>query len=228
MIDRSKAKRILPYIVGGVFVIAGMIRTARMDRTPEEQERRAKLRARGEEREAQRRRQYNQRTIARQSALAYFGEDGEGRRLLDAATVTTIPVGEPFPDTPPRGSRSYVERSSSVSSAAANASLKLSLDPRDGMGQISLHQGSTCRFEQTFGHHPYRDAKYLHLEGDDLPMFEIIARLLGSLDRGFDGVRVRRTDWQFVREELWDEHLRRNPELAEDIGWAGSGPYTYL
>lgn len=226
MTDRSTPKRILPYIVGAVFVIAGMIRSARNERTPEEQERLAKLRARDDERDAQRRREYDQRTLARHSALTYFGDAGEGRPLLDAATVTTIPLGDPFPDAPPRGPR--VERVSSVSSAAANAALTLSLDARDGMGEISFRQGGSVRFEQQFGHHPYRDSKYLHLEGDDLEMFKIMARLLASLGRGFDGIRVRRSDWQNVREQLWERHLEGNPVLGEEIGWTGSGPYTYL
>lgn len=227
MTDRSTPKRILPYIVGAVFVIAGMIRSARNERTPEEQERLAKLRARDEERDAQRRREYDQRTLARHSALTYFGDAGEGRRLLDAATVTTIPVGEPFPDAPPKGPR-YVERVSSISSTAANAALTLSLDARDGMGQISFRQGGIVRWEQQFGHDPYRDSKYLHLEGDDLEMFKVMARLLASLGRGFDGIRVRRSDWPNVREQLWERHLASNPALAEKIGWTGSGPYTYL
>jgi hypothetical protein len=228
MTDHSRRTRILPYIVGAGFVIAGLIRTARNERTPEEQERLAKLRARDDEREEQRRREYSQRELARQSAVAYFGEGGEGRRLLDAATLTTIPVGEPFPDAPPKDPRVYVERSSSVSSASANGGLTLSLDPRDGMGHISFQQGISVRFAQTFEHHPYRDAKYLHLEGDDLEMFKVIARLLASLGRGFDGIRVRRSDWQDVREKLWEKHLASNSALADEIGWTGSGPYTYL
>ena len=228
MTDRTNTKRVLPYIIGAVFVIAGMIRSARIDRTPEEKERLAKLRARDDEREAQRRRKYSQRELGRQSATAYFGEGAEGRRLLDAATITTIPVGEPFPDAPPKDPRVYVERSSSVSSASANGGLTLSLDPRDGMGHISFQQGISVRFAQTFGHHPYRDAKYLHLEGDDLEMFEVIARLLASLGRGFEGIRVRRSDWQSVREQLWESHLASEPALAEAIGWTGSGPYNYL
>lgn len=228
MAKGAKAREILPYIVGFGFVIAGMIRTARLDRTPEERERIAILRKREKEREAQRKRDYQQRSRARDAARDYFGDDGEGRRLLDAATVTTFPIGEPFPDAPRNDTIKYVERSSSVSSTVANAALTLSLDARDGMGTISFRQGGTVRFEQTFGHHPYRDAKYLHLEGDDLPMFEVMARLLGSLQRGFLGIRVRRQDWEKVRERLWAEHLAKSPDLAAQIGWTGSGPYPYL
>src|SRR5688500_13591217 len=107
MTDRSRRTRILTYIGRDGFVIAGCIRTARNERTPEEQERLAKLRARDDKREEQGRREYSQRELARQSAAAYFGEGAEGRRLLDAATITTIPVGEPFPDAPPKDPRVY-------------------------------------------------------------------------------------------------------------------------
>ncbi len=227
MKGRNKGERLLAYLVGGAFVVAGLVHNARRERTPEERERLAQARARNEARWEQQVRGHRQEVLARTRSLAYFDEGAEGRRLLDAATVTTIPVGLPFPDAQIGPSR-LRHSPSTVSSAQANAVLNLSLDGRDGMGSLWLNIGGRRRFEQTFGHHPYHDADYLHLEGDDLRMFEVIARLLGSLNRGFAGLRVRRTDWPKVREKLWIEHLARNPDLAEEIGWTGSGPYTYL
>lgn len=227
MKGRSKSEQILALLLGGAFATAGLVRNARRARDPEERDRIAKIRARDQERWDQRVREHRQQVLARTRSLAYFDHGAEGRRLLDAATVTTTPVGLPFPDAQIGGSR-FGYPPSTVSSARANAVLQLDLDPRNGMGRLWLTIGGSRRFEQEFEHHPYRDAKYLHLEGDDLQMFEVIARLLGSLNRGFAGLRVRSTDWPKVRETLWIEHLSRNPDLAEEIGWTGSGPYTYL
>ena len=227
MRGRSNSERLFALFLGGAVAVAGLIRDARQARTPEGRKRAAEIRARDAAYWAQQKLEHKRRELARTEALAYFDEGGEGRGLLDAATLTTIPVGSPFPDAR-IGSARFGNVPSTVLSDQANAVLVLNLDTRDGMGTVRLSIGGVPRFEQTFGHHPYDDAEYLHLEGDDLQRLEVLARLLGSLKRGFAGVRVRHPDWRKVQEQLWTKHLARSPDLAEAIAWPGSGPYGYL
>ena len=218
----SEAKQKLALLVGAVFVTAGFVRRAVRKPTAEDLERLAESRARDDEQSAQRLDEQKRAARARHLGLEYFEDGAEGRRLLDAETVTMIPIEAPFPDA------QCSHYGSTVSSAQANAELSLDLDPRNGMGTVRLNVDRRTRFQQTFGHHPYKDADHLHLEGDDLEMFQLIARLLASMTRGFVGIHLRRTGWQRVREKIWVEYLNRNPAVAKEVGWPGSGRCNYL
>lgn len=141
----------------------------------------------------------------------------EGRKRLDAQTITTIPIENPYPDIV-KGSGQFPSETR-LSSAQAGLGLDVSWTAQES--RLTIRKNGTLLFEFE-DDAAYPDRKSI-VESDDLPLLRKIARLLVGYIPG--SLQVRRTDWRLFQDRIWNEYLQSHPELVTKFGLTGPPPY---
>jgi len=204
------------YWIGGL-VFAMYVADQFRPKTASERAQERESSAQREAEQAQAKREMMQEQAANGWGYDFWLPGAEGRRLLDAATLTRIPIEDPYPDAQ--------RKASSVSSEQAGVTLGIWQPYEEARGWLTLYRGDEklvgFEFDRTIG----APMEYMVIS-DDLPRLKVVARLFASAGSGT--LFVRRTDWPKAQLRIWEAYLRRHPDVAEEIGWTGSGPYRYL
>ncbi len=206
------------YWVGGLAAAMSVIRMLK----PETERERAEDRA--NERRASKIRAERERLWAQEAARNKLGDDfwllgAEGRKRLDAQTLTSIPIANPYSDVVAGKGTNSTQK---LSSAQAGLELEVRWIVQDNNLTIWQDGLRLFDFENDLN---YPNRSYF-IESDELPLLRKVARLLAGHYVGT--LRVRRTDWRKFQVRIWEDYLRSRPDVAAQIGWTGSPPYPEL
>lgn len=144
----------------------------------------------------------------------------EGRKRLDAQTITSIPIANPYSDVV--AGKATGPSTLKLSSAQAGLELDVRWIVQDN--SMTIRQDGLPLFE--FENDLNYPLQSYFVESDNLPLLRKVARLLAGHYVGT--IQVRRTDWRLFQVRIWEDYLRSHPDIAAQIGWTGSAPYPEL
>lgn len=149
----------------------------------------------------------------------YFSQ-GEGWTLLRERAYVQVEPQAPFPDavysTETAGFR---QAAFSVTSASANATVRVGWDVADRNGGISLQMANGTKwslgiYAMAPGLSQYAPGKEIDVESATLA-----CRLLATPGSPFKTITLTRPNFTEIKAAIWHEHMLTNPELAADFGW---------
>jgi hypothetical protein len=155
---------------------------------------------------------------------AYFGE-GPGKTLLSEQAKVVVGPGDPFADAVfeylPAGFRQTRWR---ITSAARSLSLEASYDSADRTGGLCLTQAGTRIWGISVHTLEPNLAQYDVTDDIDVGSAQLAARLLATPECPFKTIVLYKPEFHAIKRQLWIDHMRAHPELAEELEWSEEEP----
>jgi hypothetical protein len=154
---------------------------------------------------------------------SYF-KDGPGRELLRNRASLRVGPEAGFPDAQFEWQSSgFRQAAFKVSSRQAAATIRIRWDVADRDGSLLLERADGSRWGIGFiaQGEPGELAQYRQQAEVDIDAAKLACRLLATEPSGFRTISLVKADANQVRQDLWREYMRGNPEIAAELGWTG-------